>query len=114
MTTIKIDPIKTKTLGGLDVEITGIRLGTSDFITGEITGPARQWQASWDAHGLCRDNDPVCNLDISDQKVSELIEDAKSSAEPQGLTIGSRPFASLTRDVRFQRPPLNLSVMSTE
>lgn len=78
MTTIRIEPISTKSLGGLDIEITGIHLGTSDFIGGTITGPARTWQASWDVGGLCRDNDPLCNLDISDPDVANFIHDAKS------------------------------------
>ncbi len=77
MTTLKIEPVSTKSVGGLDVEIDGINLGTSDLITGMITGPARKWRASWDEKGICRDNDALCNLDTSADELSELINDAK-------------------------------------
>ena len=78
MTTLKIEPVHTKTVGGLDVEIDGINLGTSDLITGMISGPARKWRASWDEKGICRDNDPLCNLNTASDELSELISDAKS------------------------------------
>jgi len=77
MTTIKIEPISTKSRGGFDVELTGINLGTTDLLRGTITTQTRTWQGSWDENGTCRDNDSQCNLDTSDSDIEEVIRDAK-------------------------------------
>jgi hypothetical protein len=76
MPIFKIEPISTTTTGGYPATITGINTGSTDFIVGTITAPARTFDASWDGSGFCRDNDPSCNLDTQSNQFIEVREAA--------------------------------------
>lgn len=82
MTTLKIEPVLTKTRGGFEVEVNGLRLGTSDFLVGEITTPSGRFCVAWDANGTCRDQNDTANIDVSDEEIAELIAEATSLINP--------------------------------
>lgn len=72
MPIFKIEPMDTTTRGGHLATITGINTGSTDFIVGTITGAARKKDVSWDESGLCRDNEPSCNLDTQSNEFIEV------------------------------------------
>lgn len=77
MPIFKIEPMATSTSGGLAATITGINTGSTDFICGTIKAPTRTFDVSWDGSGICRDNDPACNLDTQSNEFIEVLNAAK-------------------------------------
>ena len=70
MATILIDPIKTKSNNGSDVEIYGIDPADHDCILGRINGKKYRWNKS----GICRDATGDLNIKPKDDDVREVIE----------------------------------------
>jgi hypothetical protein len=80
---VVIQPVETKTRGGLDAEITGIDPVDPDCLKGTVDAPALgKLNVTWDQGGICRDQDPDCNLDLSDSEVQDAIETAKKLGAP--------------------------------
>jgi hypothetical protein len=77
MTTLMIEPVEMKSLGGYDVKLTGITLGSFDAIRGTITTPSGERAVSWDVNGICRDATEECNLNPRDAEFMEIVEDVK-------------------------------------
>jgi hypothetical protein len=78
LATIVIQPVTTKTKGGFDAVVTGIDPTDVDFLKGQIDTPALgKINVVWDTNGLCRDNDPSCNLDVNDDETADVIDTAK-------------------------------------
>lgn len=65
MIEIPIKQVATKTVGGIDATIDSLSPTSSDCITGTLQTPKGVKQVSWDKNGICRDNSPECNLDMS-------------------------------------------------
>ena len=63
MATILIDPLKTKTRGGYDAEITGIDPSSEDCLVGHVGKQHGIPERNWNTAGICRDSPETLNLD---------------------------------------------------
>jgi hypothetical protein len=79
VTVIKIEPFSVKSIGGIDVTITGIDptdphgvlSGTYNSVNGIELG-------RWSESGILANGDPKVNLSIQNDEVREAIETAKA------------------------------------
>ena len=78
MATLKVVPIKVKSIDGNPVEITGISPTDHDCIAGTITLPGQgPKKAEWNLSGLMRDGSDPCNLDMRSGELAELARLAR-------------------------------------
>ena len=74
MATVLIEPIKTLSLGGYDVTITGISPADNDCIVGRIdTSGQGLIDGRWDLSGTHRGGIPKTNIDMSTDDLPELV-----------------------------------------
>jgi hypothetical protein len=78
MATILIDPVKTKTRGGYDAEITGIDQNDEDCLKGNVTIPHGHPERCWNESGICRDSSEDLNISPKAPEVIDVIEMIKS------------------------------------
>lgn len=78
MATILIESITTATRGGFPVHIVGLDPTNGDCIIGDIQPHgAPQTRVRWNLGGTARNQTPNCNLDMSDDDLSELARLAR-------------------------------------
>ena len=78
MAKVLIEPIHTQTSGGYSAELNAIDPTAHDCIVGVIDTPGEGKKAvNWDLGGMCRDNDPSCNLDTHADEIADVFDTAK-------------------------------------
>jgi hypothetical protein len=77
--TLKIEPIHLTSVGGFDVQITGLEPTDHDCLVGQLLPPRHpSLRARWNLGGVMRGGTQDCNLDMRSNEMIELVQLARN------------------------------------